>query len=73
MNRIVIVMDGGLIQNIISEQPVEIYTVDYDIEGVDEDHPMLTKLSGDDCLIEPCEPEIHEHYPLLVARTYKTI
>lgn len=35
--RIVIVMDGGVIQNIFADAPVEVLTVDYDTEGTPDD------------------------------------
>jgi len=37
MTKIVIVMDGGLIQNIIADGAVEILVKDYDTEGVPDD------------------------------------
>lgn len=72
MKRIVIYMDGGVIQNVVADEPIEIYVVDYDVEGVEEDAPFFTKLSGDDCMLFPVEPEIDDHATLLVSRTYQT-
>jgi len=35
--RVVVVMDGGLIQDVMCDSPVSILVVDYDVEGADED------------------------------------
>lgn len=35
--RIVIVMDGGLIQQILADTDVEIATIDYDVEGTEDE------------------------------------
>ena len=37
MPRVVITMDGGLVQEIISDQPLEVTVIDYDAEGSDPD------------------------------------
>ncbi|MNP09310.1 hypothetical protein D3C76_1014120 [compost metagenome] len=37
MSKIVIVLEGGLVQNIVAEEPVEVLVIDYDAEGADED------------------------------------
>ena len=33
--KIIIVCDGGLIQDIVTSEPAEVYTIDYDVEGYD--------------------------------------
>lgn len=33
--RIVIVMDGGLVQQVLADRPVEVLVVDYDVDGAD--------------------------------------
>lgn len=55
--KILIHMEGGLIQSVFSDAPVEVYVVDYDIDGVEEDHPHLTKFNGDDCLLFAMDAE----------------
>lgn len=39
MNRIVITMDGGLIQHICADRPedIQLIVVDYDVQGTDEE------------------------------------
>ena len=56
MNRILIYMDGGIIQGIAADQPVEIYIADYDIDGVESDNPSLTEFDGEECLLVEFEP-----------------
>lgn len=73
MKKVVIYMDGGVIQHVVCSEPTEIFVVDYDVEGLDVDHPHLTKLSGDDCLLFPVEPGINEHCTHLVAKTWRTL
>lgn len=72
MGRIVIFMDGGLIQDVVADEPTEVYVVDYDTEGVDEDHPYMTKFSGDDCILHPIEPNIDSLTTRTVHQTWKT-
>lgn len=35
--RIVVCLDGGLVQSIVSAAPLDVLVVDYDVEGADED------------------------------------
>ncbi len=35
MAKIVVVMEGGLVQSVLSTEPVEVAIVDYDAEGAD--------------------------------------
>jgi len=35
--RVLVVMDGGLIHEVLSDAPVSVLVVDYDVEGADED------------------------------------
>ncbi len=37
MNRIAIIMDGGIIQNILADEEVDITIVDYDTEDAEEE------------------------------------
>lgn len=46
MQRLVITMEGGLIQNISSTEPIECLVIDYDTEGVDADR--LTTIAQND-------------------------
>jgi len=54
--RIIIVLDGGLIRNVMSTCDIDIAIVDYDTEGIpDEDLTTLHFDTGDDrayCFIE---------------------
>jgi hypothetical protein len=46
MRRIVITVQGGLIQDISSSEPIECLVIDYDTEGADAD--QLTSIPQDD-------------------------
>ncbi|MBG6083064.1 hypothetical protein [Rubrivivax gelatinosus] len=35
--RIVVCLDGGLVQSVVSAAPIEVLVVDYDVEGADAD------------------------------------
>lgn len=37
MNRIAIIMEGGLIQDILADEEVDITIIDYDTEGAEEE------------------------------------
>jgi hypothetical protein len=40
MNRIAIIMEGGIIQDILADEEVDITIVDYDIEGTEDEDLM---------------------------------
>ena len=40
--KIIIVMEGGIIQNMLSDVPADIVIIDYDCEGIEEE--KLTKI-----------------------------
>lgn len=46
MNRIAIIMEGGLIQNILLDEEVDITIIDYDTEGAEEED--LTEVAQTD-------------------------
>ena len=46
MNRIAIIMEGGIIQNILTDEEVDITIVDYDIEDAEEED--LTEVPQND-------------------------
>jgi hypothetical protein len=49
MPRVVIVMDGGLVQEVIADQPLEVTVIDYDAEGSDpEDLRKVPQGNGDE-------------------------
>ena len=37
MARIVIVVEGGVVQEVLSDEPIECMVIDHDTDGVDED------------------------------------
>lgn len=73
MVKILIHMDGGIIQGVASDEDVEIYIADYDVEGVELDHPHLTKFDGDDCLLFKFEPGIDTYQVELAKKTWETV
>ena len=36
MARVVIVIEGGLVQEVLSDKPIECMVIDHDIDGMDE-------------------------------------
>lgn len=48
--RIVIIMDGGLVQNVLTDISVDVYKIDYDTDGADLDDEDLREIpqSGED-------------------------
>lgn len=72
MVKILIHVDGGLIQSISADGPVDVYVVDYDIDGVENDHPHLTKFCGDDCLLYKFDPDNGSDAVNLAEKTWKS-
>lgn len=58
MKKIVITMDGGIIQNVLSEEPLEVIVVDYDTEGAEE---IVQVLGNEACAVSyPAEENPEE-------------
>ena len=56
--RIAVIMDGGVVQNVLSSEDVEIVIVDYDTDGADPDD--LTEIFPDAFgLYQPFPPELN--------------
>jgi len=45
--KVIIVMDGGLVQDVIMSEPAEVYTIDYDIESYDENLCKIPQREGE--------------------------
>lgn len=71
MAKIFITMEGGCIQNIFSDGPVEVYIADFDVEGVERDHPLLTSFDGDECLLGTFSAEFDAHAVSLAKKTWE--
>src|SRR5690606_18702783 len=50
-NRVLVALDGGLVQGDCSDRPVEVMVVDYDVEGANEE--TLADIPQDDGSVEP--------------------
>lgn len=46
--RIIVVLDGGLVQDVISDTPIDCAIVDYDVEPADPDSPGLIEVPDSD-------------------------
>lgn len=73
MVKIVIHIEGGVIQGITSDQPAEVYVIDYDTEGVEDGHPHLTKFAGDECLLYRDDPIVNPNAVHKIKKTWETI
>jgi hypothetical protein len=49
MTKAIIVMNGGIIQNVVTDEDVDVTVVDYDTEGADLDD--LKKVHGNDAYV----------------------
>ena len=56
--RIAVIMDGGVVQNVLSSEDVEIVIVDYDTDGADPDEitEIFPAAFG---LYQPFSPELN--------------
>lgn len=59
--KILIYMDGYTIEAVSSNGPVDIYVADFDTKNIDSDHPYLTKLDGEECLLFKLEANDAPH------------
>jgi len=73
MVKVLIHIDGGIIRSITSDDPVDVYVIDYDTEGVENDHPFLTTFDGDECLLGREEPRIDPGLVNLALKTWNSI
>lgn len=72
MTKILIHMDGGIIQSISTDGTVDVYVVDYDIDGVEDSHPYLTKFAGDECLLYKFEHDNSSDAVNLAEKTWQS-
>ena len=66
MNRIVIVLEGGLVQAVMSDEKTEVLVLDLDTEGADADE--LIRVSGQDMAATHSESVVH---PSLVDEAFE--
>jgi hypothetical protein len=65
VKKLVIYLSGGLVDMVVSEEPVEVVVVDADTEGVDETE--ITKIDGEDRTINGVDVEVK---PLHVQKIF---
>ena len=44
--RIVVALDGGLVQGVVADRPIQLFVVDYDVEGADQSELSLIPQDG---------------------------
>lgn len=52
--RVVVHVEGGIVQGWVADVPVDVIVLDYDVEGADEDE-ISTNGAGDDCVVRSWE------------------
>jgi hypothetical protein len=68
MSKVLIVMDGGLIQNVlVDSKDVEVYVVDYDVEG-SSDYVVVPQSGGRD----PVEGDVRKEEPVYNPKEVKS-
>jgi hypothetical protein len=50
--KVVVFIDGGRVDNVLSNWPVKIVIVDYDLEGLDDDN--IRKVIGEEMYVYSC-------------------
>lgn len=75
--RILITVEGGIIQDIFADTPVDITIKDFDTEGADDDQ-IYTDRFGNKCLINPWDisrasPELCALPPLHISESNKEV
>lgn len=62
MPGILVMIEGGLVQEVISEFPLRYRTIDMDVEGCDDDELMKIKASGSALLNEGAEEAVYRSH-----------
>jgi len=68
--KVVVFIDGGRVDNVLSNLPVEIVIVDYDLEGLDDDN--IKEVIGEDMYVYTCF-EASEVNAEVVRQVFKDI
>jgi hypothetical protein len=68
--KVVVFIDGGRVDNVLSNWPVEIVIVDYDLEGLDDDN--IRKVIGEEMYVYSCF-ETSEVNAEVVRQVFKDI
>lgn len=66
--KIVIVVEGGVVQNVMSEEPIEFVIIDYDTEGAGADE--LTEIYGAEALLASWPAEVNSNEVQYVHANY---
>lgn len=61
MKRIAVTLEGGLVQSVLAEEPVEVIVVDYDVEGASEDE-IIEIFDDEQAVLRKFEAEINPAY-----------
>jgi hypothetical protein len=70
MNKILIVMRGGVIQDIVSKEPIEAIVMDYDTDGLTDEE--VIKLDNGESICDTGHYPVHVD-PRQVNKYFKTI
>jgi hypothetical protein len=68
--KVVVFIDGGRVDNVLSNWPVKIVIVDYDLEGLDDDN--IRKVIGEEMYVYSCF-ETSEVNAEVVRQVFKDI
>lgn len=60
MKRIVVVVEGGLVQNVLTDEPAEVVVVDHDTEGADQEE--LSVIGDDTAYVRRFDSEVNLPY-----------
>lgn len=72
--RVVIILDGGIVQDILSDVPIDAIVIDYDVEGIEK--YRLTQIpQTPDASMEPAYTveEVVEVMPKRVAELFRVV
>lgn len=60
MKKIFVVLEGGIVQNVVSEEPLDVYVIDYDTEGASKDE--ITMMFGNKAVVYnlPSQDDVEE-------------
>ena len=71
--KIIIVMEGGIIQNMLSDAPVDVVIIDYDIEGLGDWNELTTINYYPNMPKAYCRMEEPEFLPKETKKLYRLI
>ena len=73
-DAIIVVLEGGLVSAVIADSPKEVFIVDYDVDGIEEEMHDMIEVAGSKATVRGGDvTPVNEAYPALLDALVKAV